>query len=122
MAQDHHVTDRDRLLVARLSGIARRHARFGGLTEAEEAAGAAELREAAAGRADLLAEQAGIELGFAESQGEHEQARAQQVARLCRLAGADEELIPGWIEVGRERAEQAGRLPFSRPGRTPRCP
>ena len=67
----------------------------------------------AAGRADLLAEEAGIEAGFAESQGDHERARAGQIARLCRRAGADEDLIPRWTEVGRERAEQAGRPPFS---------
>jgi hypothetical protein len=34
---------------------------------------------------------------------------------LCRLAGADEDLIPQWIEIGRERAEEAGRSPFSQP-------
>ena len=56
MAQDHHAPDRDRLLIARLDGIARRHARWGGLTEAEKAAGVAELQEAAGDRSDLLAE------------------------------------------------------------------
>jgi hypothetical protein len=120
MAQDRPGPDRDRLLIARISGIARRHARWGGLTEAKEAAGAAELREVAAGRTDLLAEELGIELGFAETQGEHERVRAEQIARLCRLAGADEDLIPQWTEVGRERAEKAGKPPFSRPGRAPR--
>jgi len=83
-------------------------------------AGTAELRDAAAGRTDLLAEEAGIEVGFAASQGEHDRARAEQVARLCRLADADESLIPRWAEVGRERAELAGKPPFSRPGRAPR--
>jgi hypothetical protein len=122
MARDRPAPDHDRLLIARISGIARRHACWRGLTEAEEAAGAAELREVAAGRSDLLAEEAGIEVGFAESQGEHEQARAEQIASLCRLADADEDLIPRWISVGRERAEQAGRPPFSRPGRSPRRP
>jgi hypothetical protein len=116
MAQDHRSPDSDRLLKARISGIARRHARYAGLTEAEEAAGAAELREVAAGRTDLLAEEAGIEVGFGESQGPHEQARAEQIARLCRLAGADEDLIPQSVQIGRERAEQAGKPPFSRPG------
>jgi hypothetical protein len=38
------------------------------------------------------------------------------------LAGADEDLIPRWAEIGRERAELAGRPPFSRPGRIPRRP
>jgi hypothetical protein len=77
----------------------------------------------AGGRTDLLAEQAGIGQGFAESQGEHEQARAEQTARLCRLAEADEDLIPGWAEIGRERAELAGKPPFSWPAwRPPRRP
>jgi hypothetical protein len=121
--RDRPSSDADRLLIARISGIARRHARWGGLTEAEEAAGATELREAAAGRADLLAEEAGIEVGFADSQGEHERARAEQIARLCRLAGADESLIPPWIEEGRRRAEARRHPPFSQPGRrAPRRP
>ena len=111
----------DRMLVARISGIARRHARYGGLTEAEEAAGAAELRQVAAGRNDLLAQEAGIELGFAESRGDQERNRAEQIARLCRLAGADEELVPQWIETGRRRAEERRMPPFSDPSpRTPR--
>jgi hypothetical protein len=113
---DRPSPDVDRLLIARISGIARRHARWGGLTEAEEAAGAAELRDVAAGRTDLLAEEAGIELGSAETQGEHERARAEQIRRLCRLAGAEEDLIPRWAEVGREPARLAGKPPFSQPG------
>jgi hypothetical protein len=44
------------------------------------------------------------------------------VAELCRLAGADEALIPGWIEEGKRRAEAAQLPPFSQPGRTPRRP
>jgi hypothetical protein len=50
--------------------------------------GVAELREVAGWRTDLLAEQAGVGLGFAERQGQHEQALAEQIARLCRLAVA----------------------------------
>ena len=50
MAQDRPGPDRDRLTVARLDGIARRHARWGGLTEAEKEAGEAELREVAGQR------------------------------------------------------------------------
>lgn len=76
----------DRILIARLSGIAGRHARWGGLTTDQEAAGAAELAEVAAGRVDLLAQEGGISVGFAEAQGEHERARAAQIARLCHLA------------------------------------
>jgi hypothetical protein len=54
----------DRILIARLTGIARRHARLGELDG--EAAAVAELRELAAGRADLLAEVVGIEAGATE--------------------------------------------------------
>jgi hypothetical protein len=64
LAEDHRGPDHDGILIARISGIARRYARWGGLTGAEEAAGAAELREVAAGRTDLLAEEAGIEARF----------------------------------------------------------
>jgi len=69
MAQDRHVSDRDRLLVARISGIARRHARWGQLTETQKTAGAAELREVASGRSDLLSEEAGIALGTSRDKG-----------------------------------------------------
>ena len=78
----------DRILIARLTGIARRHARLGELTADGEAAAVAELRELTAGRADLLAEVAGIEAGATE--GEHDEAWGRQASRLCRLAGADE--------------------------------
>jgi hypothetical protein len=109
-----------------LSGTARRHARWHGLAAAEEAAAVAELRELAAGRADLLAEAAGVWLGFAE---EWDQPRARQAAELCRMAGADPDAIPRWIEVGRERRAAADLPPFSGglrpsvqppPGRSPR--
>lgn len=46
----------DRILIAKLTGPAKRHARWRDLTEAEHAAAVADLRELAAGRADLLAE------------------------------------------------------------------
>ncbi len=45
-------------------------------------------------------------------QGEHERACAEQIGRLCRLAGADEDLIPQWVEEGR-RLAQARRMPRS---------
>jgi hypothetical protein len=63
---DRSGPDADRLLVARLSGIAQRRARWGVMDEAQKAAGAAELREIAGNRPDLLAEVAGISLGTAE--------------------------------------------------------
>jgi len=117
MARDRHAPDADRLIVARLNGIARRHGRRQ-LTEAETAAATAELRTVAGGRGDLLAEVAGIGLGFYE--GRPEELRARTEAELCRLAGADESLIPRWTEEGRRRAEAARAPPFSRPGRAPR--
>ena len=55
-----------------------------------------ELRELTGGRADLLAEAAGIFEGASE--GELDEPLAMQAAQLCRLAGADETLIPQWIE------------------------
>jgi hypothetical protein len=122
MAQDHDRAGSGRLLSARLSGIALRHARWGGLSAAEKAAGAAELREVAGDRRDLLAEVAGLAVGSAESRGPEAEARGQAAAELCRIAGADEALIPQRTEAGRRRAEAAQLPPFSRPGRAPRRP
>ena len=122
MVQDHDRTGSSRLLSARLSAIALRHARFGGLTAAEKASGAAELKEVAGDRGDLLAEVAGLMLGTAESKGPEYEARSQAVAELCRMAGADETVIPQWIQEGRRRAEAAQLPLFSRPGSSPRRP
>jgi hypothetical protein len=58
-------------------------------------------------RARLLA------LGTAEGKGAEYRAQAQAVADLCRLVGADESLVPEWIEVGRRRAASAAGPPFS---------
>ena len=121
MAREHYQADSGRLLSARLSSIALRHARWGGLTEAEKASGAAELKETAGGRGDLLAEVAGLVLGSATSKGQEYEARGQAVAELCRMAGADQALIPQWIQEGRHRAE-AAQLPPFRPARAPRRP
>ena len=101
----------DRLLGARLTGVAHRHARFGGLTEDEKTAEAAELREAAGGRSDLLAEVAGIAVGTSESKGPEYVAQGRAMADPCRMAGADEDLIPGWIKEGKRRAEAARQKP-----------
>lgn len=109
--------DHDRLLVARLDGIAKRHATWRESTEPEIAAAVAELREVAGDRPDLLAETAGILIGASE--GRLDEPRSRAAARLCIAAGADQSLIPGWIEEGRQRAETAKLPPFSRPGRTP---
>jgi len=119
MTQDRYRPDDGRLLSAHLSGIALRHARWGDLTEAEKASGAAELKEVAGDHGDLLAQVAGLALGSAKSRGPEYEARGQAVAELCRMAGADEALIPQWIEEGRRRAEAAKLPPFSQPGHAP---
>jgi hypothetical protein len=108
VAQDHYRSDSDRLLVAQITGMARRHARWRTLTADEETAAVTELRELAAGRAALLAEVAGLMLGF--HAGDLEEPRAKAAAQLCRLAGADETLITQWTAEGRRRAE-AARMP-----------
>jgi hypothetical protein len=120
VSRDRPGPDRDRLLAARLTGIAQRHARGGALDEDQASAAVAELREVADGRPDLLAEVAGISLGAAEGKGPEYQAQAQAVADLCRAAGADEDLIPQWIEEGRRRAEGRRPPPFSQPERQDR--
>ena len=91
----------DRLLAAELHGTAERHAKWGDLTEDEHATAVAELRDLAAGRADLLAEEAGLLIGFYE--GTINEPVKCNAARLLIAAGADQELVPGWIEEGRKR-------------------
>ena len=119
MPQDRPEPDRDRLLVARISGIAKRHARWREPTEAEIAAAVADLRELAGDRPDLLAEEAGIELGFHE--GDLDEPRAKAAAQLLIAAGADERQIPRWVEEGRRRAKARRMPPFSEADqRTPR--
>jgi hypothetical protein len=87
--------------------------------EAQRAAGVAELREVAGDRYDLLAKVGGITLGTAEGKGSEYEAQAQAVAKLCRLAGAEEPLIPQWIQEGQRRAQASRLPPVSQPGRTP---
>jgi len=69
MGRDDARAGSGRLLSARLSSIALRRARWGGLTEAEKAPAVAELREIAGDRGDLLAEVAGLALGMTERNG-----------------------------------------------------
>ena len=109
-------SDADRLLIARISGIAQRHARWRELTDAEIAVAVAELRAVAGGRPDLLAEEAGILIGFYQDD-DLQGPRARNAARLCREAGADEALIPQWIPEGKRRAELRRKPPFSDPAR-----
>lgn len=89
------------------------------MDEAQKAAGAAELREVAGDRLDLLAEVAGISLGTSENKAPEYWARAQAVAELCQMAGADVDQVAQWAEEGRRRAELRRHPPFSQPGRRP---
>jgi hypothetical protein len=116
MSRDRPGPDSDRLIVARLAGVAQRHARWGTADEAQMTAGAAELRDIADGRADLLAEVGGVAIGTSEGKGEEYEAQARAVAELCRLAGAAETLIRQWIEEGRRRPEARRMPPFSQGG------
>ena len=100
----------DRNLTAQLHGTATRHANKwwsrGEVDEAEHDTAVAELRELAAGRTDLLAEVCGILRGFTAEGSPHE-VRDAMAAQLCADAGADETLIPQWVEEGRRRRQQA---------------
>ncbi len=49
-------------------------------------------------------------LGFRE--GTPDEPRARTAARFCLEAGADKDLIQGWIAEGKRRAEMARRPPF----------
>jgi hypothetical protein len=111
---EHVIDERpqaDRILIAQLHGTAKRHAKWRELSESEHSAAVGELRKLAAGRADLLAHVAGIMEGFSESQLDGPLAR--QAAQLCRAAGADLDLIPAWIEEGRQRRAAASMPPPS---------
>lgn len=107
--QDRPGADPDRLLVAEITGEARHRARWRPLTDEEEATALAELRALAGGRADLLAQVAGIFEGASE--GRHDEPLARKAATLCRLAGADDALIPRWAAEGRRRAQAARQPP-----------
>jgi hypothetical protein len=93
----------DRILKARISGVASRHASAGGgLNGPARAAAVAELAELAAGRSDLLAEFAGMEVGLHE--GDLDEDCRVLAAQLCIEAGADTSQVAQWIEEGRRRA------------------
>jgi len=110
LSQDRRGPDTNRVIVAELTGEARRHAQWRPFTAEEEAAAVTELRALSAGRADLLAEVAGILQGTSE--GELDEPIARSAARLCRQAGADPKAIPAWIQEGRRRSANARRPPF----------
>jgi hypothetical protein len=118
VAKDHRAPDSDRLITARLMGVAKRHAPWQEPTQDEMDAAVPELREIAGDRPDLLAEVAGILLGA--SQGELDEPRSKAAASFCIAAGADESLILGWIEEGRRRVAIGRKPPFSDPA--PRKP
>jgi hypothetical protein len=109
--QDRPRPDADRLIVARSTGAAQRNARWHELTEAETADAMAELEEIAAGLTDLLAEVTEILTGF--HQGDLQEPEAKAAAELCRLAGADETLIPQRLEGGQRQAALVRRMPQS---------
>lgn len=100
----------DQLLSARISGICGRHCTRGRIEDPDAAV--AELRQVAGDRPDLLAEHAGLAIGQAEADA-LEAPRLRAEAELARLAGADETQLPGWIETGRKRAEQARLRPYT---------
>jgi hypothetical protein len=107
--------EQDRLMLARIAGVTRRHAGGGLLTGERKDAALAELAEVAEGRVDLLAEHAGVLLGSHEN--DVDAAVYEQIAQLCISAGADMVAIESWMGEGRRRSAAAGRIPFSRPGR-----
>jgi hypothetical protein len=99
----------DRILFARISGVASRHAG----RPVSDAARARAVADLAAGRSDLLARYAGLAVGVHE--GDLDEERYLRAAQLCIDAGADASLIPRWIDIGRSRAASQPRT--SRAGR-----
>jgi hypothetical protein len=99
------ITPTDNILIARITGTARRHARHRPLTEAEHHAAVTELADIAQGRADLLARCAGTTAGF--HHGEPDEAHHLQAAQLCIDAGADTTQVARWTDEGHRRAARA---------------
>lgn len=89
---ERRAADSDRIIVAKLTGAARHHARWEPPDDATTAAAVAELREIAGDRTDLLAEVAGVFLGTSE--GDLHEPRVRNAAAFCRAAGANPDLIP----------------------------
>jgi hypothetical protein len=100
-------TERDRILLAQITGTAHRHASSLGTAGQHRAAALADLADLAAGRSDLLAECAGIAIGCHE--GDLDEVRYLSVAQLCIEAGADQAVVPRWIAEGRRRARERPR-------------
>ena len=104
---DRRASEADELFVARLTAAAQRHAPGREPTDAETAAAVEELNEITRARGDLLAEVAGLLMGYYRSTAE--EPKAEAAAHFCISAGADLDLVPRWIEVGRRRAAAARR-------------
>jgi hypothetical protein len=102
---DRRASEADGVIVARLTAAAQRHAPGREPTGAETAAAVEELNEITGARGDLLAEVAGLLMGYYGSTAE--EPKADAAAHFCISAGADLDLIPRWIEVGRRRAAAA---------------
>jgi len=102
-------SEADRIIVIRLTRVARRIARWRTVTSEREAQAVEDLREIAGDRTDLLAEVAGLAWGFGETQPNPSVDR--HIAALCAKAGADTEKVREWIEVGRHRSAFAGIPP-----------
>jgi hypothetical protein len=102
----------DRIIIARLTGTARRHARHRALTDGEHQAAVSELAAIAQDRADLLAEAAGITAGA--HAGDPDEPHHLRAAQLCIDAGADRSQVTRWTQEGQRRAAAA------RASRTPR--
>ena len=98
-------------------GVAKRHARWREPTQDETDAAVPELRAIAGDRPDLLAEVAGVLLGASE--GELDEPRSKAAASFCIAAGANQNLIPGWIEEGRRRVAIRRKPLFSDPAPRP---
>jgi len=105
------VSTADQLILARIAACARRHAASGVVDDLDAAV--ADLRETAGNRSDLLAQDAGLALGYVETGLPLLAPGFRAEAELCRAAGADETVIPAWVELGRRRAEQARRRPHT---------
>lgn len=110
MTRERLRTQAERQILATLGGQAWKRARWRELTPDETAEAVAALREIAAGRTDILAMATGIAESFAEDydqDGEKDAAAAEwRCAALYREAGADPDLIPGWLEVYRQRRKR----------------
>ena len=104
-----------RILLARLHGAVHHHVRLNPAQDAPRdvaLTAVAELVDGRPDRAALLAETAGIMLGTARWPEDTDQ--AERSAELLKAAGADQETIPRWIEIGRQRAAAAAKPPFGR--------